>query len=317
MKILCVGEMVADVVVKPVPVIDFKTDSVIVQEISIKNGGDALNTAVGLGKLSHDVVFIGRAGNDVFGRQIVEIAREAGVNVEHVVFSKTEENSKVIALIREDGERCFLHRVGSNKELCAADIDMKVMEQCGHLHIGGTFHLDTFDGEQAAQVLKCATELGLTTSMDVAYDHSGRWLSLIRCCMPYLTYFVPSLNEAQHMLGSEDCRYITEAFKKEGVKNVIVKLGKEGVYCDPEDGKPFRCGTYDVPVVDATGAGDGFMAGLISGIADGLPLTECVVRGTANAAFVIQAVGATSGVPDRSRLLEFINSTERPEIVYV
>ncbi len=316
MKILCVGEMVADVVVRPVPVIDFNTDSVIVEEISIRNGGDALNTAVGLGKLSDDVVFVGRAGCDMFGRQIVQIAKEAGVDTGHVVYSRTEENSKVIALIRADGERCFLHRVGSNREFCPEDVGVSVMKRCSHLHIGGTFHLDAFDGEGAAGVLKTAVELGLTTSMDVAYDHSGRWFELIRCCMPYLTYFVPSLNEARHMLGSEDCALAASEFKKAGVRNVLIKLGKDGVYCLPETGRAFRCGSYDVEVVDATGAGDGFMAGLLSGLAEKRLLEECVIRGSANAAFVIQAVGATSGVPDRKTLLNFIDKQKKPEIVY-
>ena len=67
MSILCVGEMVADIVVRPVPADVQQRDSTIVEEISVVNGGDALNTAVGLGRLGHDVAFIGKAGKDDFG----------------------------------------------------------------------------------------------------------------------------------------------------------------------------------------------------------------------------------------------------------
>lgn len=62
MSILCVGEMVADIVVRPVLADVQQRDSTIVEEISVVNGGDALNTAVGLGRLGHDVAFIGKAG---------------------------------------------------------------------------------------------------------------------------------------------------------------------------------------------------------------------------------------------------------------
>lgn len=113
MSILCVGEMVADIVVRPVPADVQQRDSTIVEEISVVNGGDALNTAVGLGRLGHDVAFIGKAGKDDFGRMLVDIARNAGVDVSHVKVSQIYDNSKVVALISADGQRSFLHCPGS------------------------------------------------------------------------------------------------------------------------------------------------------------------------------------------------------------
>lgn len=192
MSILCVGEMVADIVVRPVPADVQQRDSTIVEEISVVNGGDALNTAVGLGRLGHDVAFIGKAGKDDFGRMLVDIARNAGVDVSHVKVSQIYDNSKVVALISADGQRSFLHCPGSNQEFSADDIEEDVLRGKNVFHIGGTFHLPSFDGEKgAAGVLARAQALGAKTCMDVAFDHSGRWLETIGCCLPHLDFSCP------------------------------------------------------------------------------------------------------------------------------
>lgn len=315
MSILCVGEMVADIVVKPVPDLSNLPDSTLVDQIALMCGGDALNTAIGLGRTKHSVYFIGKAGKDFFARRIVDIASEAGVCMDYVQYSADRESSKVVALVRGDGARNFLHAPGSNEEFCPGDISEEAMRRCSHLHIGGTFHLPAFDGVGAASVLKKARENGLTTSMDVAYDHSGRWLETIQCCMPHLDYFLPSLGEARcmfpHLTAPSD---IAARLKDLGVRNVVIKMGEEGVYCSPEKGEPFTCGCYHVKTVDTTGAGDAFVGGFIGALDDGESFETSVVRGTATAAFAVQAVGATAGIPDQEELLSFINSTERLEI---
>lgn len=315
MSILCVGEMVADIVVKPVPDLGSLPDSTLVDQIELMCGGDALNTAIGLGRMNHSVYFVGKAGNDFFAQKILDIASKAGVCVDYVQYSPDKESSKVVALVRSDGARNFLHYPGSNQEFSPEDISPEVMEKCSHFHIGGTFHLPAFDGQRAASVLKKAKEKGLTTSMDVAYDHSGRWLDTIKCCMPYLDYFLPSLGEVQCMLPDlTSPSEAAAALKDLGVRNVVIKMGEEGVYCSPEKGGAFRCGCYSVPTVDTTGAGDAFLGGFIGALDDGESFETSIIRGTASAAFAVQAVGATTGIPDQKELLKFINSTERLEI---
>ena len=315
MSILCVGEMMADIVVTSAPVIDFSVDSTLVDDIALKNGGDALNVSIGLAKLGASVAFIGKAGNDMFGTYIVDAAKRAGVDVSHVKVSKKLPNSRIIALVRKDGERCFLQCPGSNMEFSTEDIDYKLLADYTHLHIGGTFHLPAFDGEGAASLLAAARAAGLTTSMDVAYDHSGRWLSLIRPCLPHLTWFIPSEGEAECITGSAEPKEVCAFLQKEGVENVIIKRGKAGSYCR-QGTKEFSCGSYDVPVVDATGAGDGFVAGFLNGLQAAMPVEDCVRMGTATAAFVLQAYGATDGVPSATALKDFMDKNVQLEIVY-
>lgn len=318
MSILCVGEMVADIMVRPVPADVRQQDSTIVEEISIVNGGDALNTAVGLGKLGYDVTFIGKAGKDAFGRMIVDIAKKSGVDVSRVKFSQVYDNSKVVALISADGQRNFLHCSGSNKEFSVEDIEEEALWDKQILHIGGTFHLPKFDGEKgAAIVLRKAQALGVKTCMDVAFDHSGLWLETIGCCLPHLDFFMPSIGEAREMLHISDEKEAALKFKKMGVKNVVIKMGEAGVYCNPQEGRAFYCEPYHVQTVDTTGAGDGFVGGFLGALDSGKCLEDCILEGTANAAFVVQKVGATAGVPDRTELESFIRNQNRPKVRYV
>lgn len=308
--------MVADIVVRPVPDTSPLPDSVIVDEIEITNGGDALNTAVTLGMLGSEVYFIGRAGNDAFGHQIVSIAKARGVCTDHVRFSEEQGSSKVIALIHANGDRNFLHYPGANQEFCFEDISLEVMKRCSHFHVGGTFHLPAFDGLNAAKALRQAKEFGLTTSMDVAFDHSGRWLETISCCLPYLDYFLPSIGEAECMFHTRDVHEVSTRLKQMGVRNVLVKMGEDGVFCSPSSGPAFTCDRYCVDAVDTTGAGDAFVGGFISALDAGMTLEESVVRGTANAAFVVQKVGATAGVPDMQTLQNYIDTIGWPKISY-
>lgn len=69
--------------------------------------------------------------------------------------------------------------------------------------------------------------------------------------------------------------------------------------------------------VDTTGAGDGFVGGFIGALDSGKCLEDCVLEGTANAAFVVQKVGATAGVPSRAELEAFIRDKNRPKVRYV
>ncbi|HWQ77772.1 MAG TPA: carbohydrate kinase family protein [Anaerovoracaceae bacterium] len=309
MDIMCVGEIVADIVVRPVPNIDFTADSMRVEEISVKSGGDAMNTSIDLARLGSRVAFVGKVGRDDFGNMLMDNARAVGVNVDSMAYSDVSSTSRVIALIKENGERCFLHYVGTNDHFEYDDIDLSLLDQCRFLHIGGTFHLPKFDGAGAAALLKLAKGKGLTTTMDVCWDHSGRWAEIIRPCFPYLDYFVPSINEAQHIANTRDIREMAAYFHGNGVKTVVIKLGQEGCYCSTGD-RAFRCGSYKVKAVDTTGAGDAFVSGMLSGLNAGFGIEDCIRMGSAVAAFVIQRVGATDGTPDMATLKAYMDNND-------
>ena len=67
MRVICAGEMLVDIFVRPVQQIPFENDTQIVPDIRITSGGDANNNAINFAKLGHQVAYLGRLGCDEMG----------------------------------------------------------------------------------------------------------------------------------------------------------------------------------------------------------------------------------------------------------
>ena len=316
MRVLCVGEMMVDLLVHPVGPVAFDNDASQVEEIAIKSGGDANNNAIDLAKLGNEVYYVGRAGCDVLADYVLDIARKAGVCVDYVKRSAATEQTKSLILIDPAGNRKFLQYPGTSAEFCLEDVDLSLLDRVDMLQIGGTFHLPQFDGAGAAALLRAAREKGVVTCMDVTKDRAGRWDAIIRPCYRYLDYFLPSIEQASCIAGTDDERRIADYFLEQGVGTVAIKLGTRGCYC--KDGKrAFYCGCYQVPVAETTGAGDAFVAGFLTALGRGKELEDCVRFATATSAHAVQAFGATAGVPDYATVEQFIQSRDALPIRYV
>ncbi len=101
--------------------------------------------------------------------------------------------------------------------------------------------------------------------------------------------FVPSLEDAEALCGLNEPEKIADTYIKDGGSKIVITLGKEGAFFKSrvENG---RAPTFRADkVVDVTGAGDAFAAGLISGIIEKLPLGEAVVRANACGCCAIQS----------------------------
>lgn len=308
MRVLCAGEMLVDIIVRPVGRIEFQDDTQKVEEIRITSGGDANNNAINLAKLGHQVTYLGRLGCDEMGDYVANLARKAGVNMDHAARSQSTGQTKSLILVDGDGRRTFLQTPGTSAEFCVEDCDLSLLEETDLLQIGGAFHLPRFDGAGAAQLLRAAKARGVITSMDVTSDRSGRWKGILDPCYPFLDYFLPSVEQASMIAETEDPREIAAFFLDRGVENVAVKLGRRGAYFKNKE-TAFWAGTYSgLQVVETTGAGDAFCAGFLTGVGAGLEPVACVTLGTACSAFAIQAVGATAGMADRETIQQFIQS---------
>lgn len=308
MRVVCAGEMLVDIMAYPVEAAAFSNNTCLVENIRISSGGDANNNAVNFAKLGQEAVYLGRVGCDDMGGYVVSQARRAGVNMDYITRSPDACQTKSLILVNAEGDRTFFQYPGTSSEFCFEDCDLAALDGADLLQISGTFHLPRFDGEGAARLLRAAKERGLLTSMDVTSDRSGRWKGIIDACYPHLDYFLPSIEQASQIAETEDPREIADFFLSRGVKNVAVKLGSRGSYFKNSE-TAFYGGTYQgLRIVETTGAGDAFCAGFLTGVGMRLPPRDCVTLGTACAAFVIQAAGATSGMKSLAEIQAFISA---------
>lgn len=116
--------------------------------------------------------------------------------------------------------------------------------------------------------------------------------------------FVPSDDDARLLCNSDDPEKIAEHYLALGTKKIVISLDKKGAYFKSSK----ECGSTPTfradKVVDTTGAGIAFAAGLISGVTDEIPLAEVVVRANACGCIAIQKEGIY--FPDSSELREYM-----------
>jgi sugar/nucleoside kinase (ribokinase family) len=297
MDVLCVGQLAADILVRPVERVDFGVDTRRVDGIDIKSGGDGLNVALGLAKLGHRVGFCGKVGTDQLGSYLADVIRAAGIDDRGLTRAAGTTTCACLVLINGGGDRAFFYHGGANEQFSAADIDDRLAAEASIVHVGGTYLLPRFDGEGAARLFQRARAAGRITSMDVTWDVTGRWLSVIEPCLPHLSFFMPSIREAERIAGTSDPARIAEFFEARGVGTSVVKLGEKGCYVKPR-GKPgFSVPSFPTRVVDTTGAGDSFVAGFLAGVLKGWDLGRTASFACAVAALNIRKVGATGGIP--------------------
>lgn len=311
-KIACIGIMVVDVMTDPIEVLPEPGKLVKIGAVTVHNGGNAMTAAMNLKKMGVDAQMLGKLGDDMFGSYLRDCLDKAGVDTRGIKTDDKIQTSVSIVLLDATGERSFLHCTGTNAVLSIDDIDWDVIAETDGVFVTGAFLMDNFDGEETAQFLKKCKEMGKTTFLDVCWDATGRWGDVINCCMPYIDYFMPSIDEAVQIAGCEDPDDIADVCMSRGVKNVVIKLGKKGAYlrlAGEKKGRVFPA-VGNVKRVDATGAGDSFCSGFLAAYARGESPKFAASFANAVGALCVTAKGATTGIRTYEETLEFKKAHE-------
>lgn len=312
-KVACVGILVADVIVETVNEYPEKGQLVPVNSITIHNGGNAMTASINLRKMDVETKIIGKIGNDVFGDYLKNCLDNAGVDTNGLKTDNTVQTSASVLLVDSMGERSFFHTTGSNAVFSITDIDFDVINECDFVFVTGTYLLNRFDGEETAEFLKKCKELGKVTFLDVCWDASGRWGELLNKAMPYIDFFMPSIDEAKCIAERENPDDIADVFIANGVKNVVIKMGSKGSFlktCEQDKGKMFPI-IGDVEVVDTTGAGDSFCSGFLAAFSRGKTLEECMEFGSATVFLCVTQKGATTGIRSFEETMKFLGENKK------
>ena len=305
MDVVSLGIFVVDVIGRPIDRFPEKGKLVVFDELEMHSGGCANNTAIALAKLGIDVGAMGRIGSDRFGDFVLGTLDSNRVDTSGMVRDAKTSTSVTFVSVASDGERSFLHYVGSNGFLSESDIDMDLIRASKILHVAGSFVMPKLDGEPTAHVLRQAKEAGVITSLDTVWDTSGDWLKTLEPCLPYVDVFLPSINEAEQLTGLDSPPDIAKFLMDYGIQTVGLKMGKQGSYV--------RTGTeeiyvpsYEVDVVDATGAGDAYVAGFLAGTVMGWNLKRTSELASAAGAACVTEIGTSAGIKNLEETMAII-----------
>ncbi len=306
-EVTCIGVLVADVIVRPVDRWPEPGRLQFVEDIELHSGGPAHTAAVVLAKLGVSSALVGRVGADPFGAFLLDVLRRDGVE-EHVRRDRDTSTAMTVVAVGSGGERSFLHHVGANGRLSASDVDETLLADSRFLHLGGYFLLPSLEGEAAATLLRRARSVGCRTSVDLAWDAQGRWMSVLAPCLRHLDVLFGNREELARVTGRDDPAAMAANLRERGVRTVAVKLGEEGAYVEGEAWRG-SLPAFSVETVDTTGAGDAFCAGFLAGLLWGWNLEESARFANAVGATCVTAVGGTAGVRSSEETLAFMGRT--------
>ena len=314
--VVSVGILVADCIAKPIRKMPERGKLELVDKISLHTGGNAATCAINVSKLGLKSAILGKIGEDGFGKFFDAALKEQGVDTSGLKHDPEATTSSSLVLVGEDGERSFLHSRGANGELVEADIDYSIIEKTNIVFVTGCLLMPKFDGEECAKFLKKCKEMGKTTAYDVCWDSTGRWMDLVGPSMPYIDYFMPSIEEAVELSGGlTDPDEIADKFLSMGPSVVVIKWGKHGCFIKTKDGQRMVVPTFlRIKPFDTTGAGDSFCSGFLSGLSQGWDLERCARFANAVGTHCIMAAGASTGIKPMKDILQFIEDYDAERI---
>jgi len=278
-----------------------------------RTAGAETNAAIGLARLGLHTAWCSRLGTDSMGRYLLHSMMAEGIDCSHVACEATQRTGFMIKGRVEGGgdPEVEYHRKGSAASLFQPEeVDSDWLVDARHLHATGIF---------AALSKNClATSI---VSMEVMRKH-GKTISFDPNLRPSLwaseqfmretinnlsfraDWVLPGIEEGKLLTGQDSPEGIAKFYLDAGVFLVVIKLGEEGAYFATRQEAAYVPGFPVEQVVDTVGAGDGFAAGVISGMLEGLRVPDAVRRGAWIGARAVQVLGDTEGLPTRAQLTD-------------
>jgi len=258
--VLVAGEINPDLVLSGNVHPEFGQVEKIVENATLTVGSSSVIFACGAARLGLSVAFVGKCGNDPFGRFMLEEMQKRQVDVSNVIID--DARSTGLSVILTDGaDRAILTFPGLIAALSANEIPDTLLRQAQHLHVASYFLQKALQAGLQG-LFKHALSLGLTTSLDPNYDPRERWAGFDEM-LAYTSVFFPNDKEARSVTHAPDLEVAADALRARGGITAI-KLGERGAIA-VEGARTVKADSIPVDVVDTVGAGDSFDAGFIYG----------------------------------------------------
>ncbi len=270
----------------------------LLESVTLTTGGNVSNCGIDLSKLGFRVAGISRVGEDPLGSFVRRHLTDHRVDTSGLMIDHREQTSATFVAVEKSGERTFFHTRGCLKNFRVDDIlaQLPLIRKSRIFVLGYLGLLPECEPHLPRLFRKLKNETGISILLDTG-GNPGRNPRLLEQILPYVDYFIPSKEEAAALTGKKTPEAMVETFRRWGAPGVAgIKLGAEGCYITGG-----RVSAYVLPVrvrrvVDATGAGDAFVAGFLAATLRGLPPVDAARKANAIAASCVTAVGASTAI---------------------
>ncbi len=305
--------------------------------LRISPGGAVANVGLALWRLGCQVRLVGLVGDDWLGDLLItalqQLGKQPGVRI-----AAAQNTSYSIVIAPRDCDRAFVHSAGANEVFTSTDLHDQDLEGANWLHFGYPPVMPAIaahGGKELAALFSRAREQGLQTSLDFCSLGSGSlstdWCAVLLDCARSVTLLAPSIEEIRTALRQpprsaddvSDLGSLSQTMFAMGFAVVAIKLGTFGLYLATTDvaenltrwqlgpewcGREIWAPCFRADFVNACGAGDCAIAGLIASIASGSGPEQALTMGLATGASSVEAADASSGVRSIAKLQTRIDS---------
>ena len=322
--IILAGNMLVDAL-KDIDVYPAHSNLTTIRRVSKAIGGLVCNCGLDLAILDPDmpVRVMGVIGHDDNGRLIEDtFAKYPNIDTSGIRYSGETSFTDVMCDTSNATRTFFTYR-GSASEFGPDDFDFDKIKG-DILHAGYILLLDTMDeedpeyGTKMARVLHDAQAHGIKTSIDVVSEEGDRFARLVSPALKYTDYCIINENEAQRITGVElirDGKVAEENIEKAckalfdiGVESWVVIHSRAAAWGMTKDGSVEKVASINIPksmIKGTTGAGDAFAAGVLLGAYREMSLKDAMILGTATANSSILESGASDGIMNYDKTMEF------------
>ena len=308
--VVTAGSYIMDVLGRPVSELPVGQVTLMLDEIRPTVAGTAGGTAVDLAHLGARVVALGAIGDDLAGDFVVHALEAQGVDAARLGRKGGVQTSCTMLPIHPDGSRPAWHVRGANATFAIDDVDWGAVEGAAAVHVGGLTALPALDGEPAGRLLHLARAYGALTTADFLGARGEDVPSLLAPVLPHVDIFMPNEAEARAVANDPDCVTAARRLRDLGARCVIIKRGPDGCLIVDDDGER-TLPAHDAPVVDTTGCGDAFCAGVIVARLAGWSIDDAARLGCATGALNLRGLGSDAGAASVDEALAFLRDAPR------
>jgi sugar/nucleoside kinase (ribokinase family) len=287
-KVLCIGDVMLDVVVALQAPINYGEDTP--SKITTHGGGAAGNVASWIAHAGTAASIVARIGNDSAGAAITSEFEDLGVDYSSL--RKTSDaTGVVVVVVDKKGERTMFPETGANSGLVVTD--MPDLAGFDAAYVSGYALLNPRSRAGVLEMIAVIKSAGLPIFYDTVTVGAMKEIdrALIQSWLPLMDYVLPNEEEALYVADAAD---IDSALTKllELCPAVIIKRGPSGATAQNRGGTRIDIDAINTVVADTTGAGDSFAAGFIATKISGGDLSASLKAGVTLAAKCVANIGA-------------------------
>lgn len=265
-------------------------------------GGKGANQAITIKKLNDDVIFIGRVGDDYFGKYLINNLNQFNLDYEIKIDNNLNTGIAIIN-VDENGKNKIVIYEGANGGVKDEEIDFLKDRIKGEDFL-------LMQGEIPFETITNAVKIAKKSQAKIIFDPAPAKLEF-KNLFPYLTYITP--NEVEIQMLTPDISELDgkiDFLINSGVYGVIVKLGEKGIVYKDRDGRYFKLDAYKVNAVDTTAAGDIFNGAFALCLSKNFDLKYSLKFSQAASAISVTRKGATISCPDYNEVIKFLEERD-------